>query len=562
MRARIGRTMTAALAAISFATSVLAQEDPHAACTSMAWVPPEILERPVNLRSGTGNSLDVATTSSSEALALYRQGLNYLHGYVWIEAARSFNQALRVDSSLALAHWGLSRVYSGLDDHEAAVRAAQRAQALAGSASPREQRRIALRLQQLEAIADLSNGTRHTAYKQSIDKALAIDIDDVELWLIRGNAEEPTAAGRGQRGSVASTAFYMAALKIAPENAAAHHYLVHSYETFGQVERALEHGEVYARLAPTIPHAHHMWGHDLRRVGRIDEAIAAFRLTDQLENAYYVQERIPSDLDWHHVHNLDLLATSHEHKGQMRTAETLLRQAAGFAAPTEYQEFNQKSLAVFLLGRQRWREALAAARTLSNGHAAATRVVGHALAGHAQLGLRAAEPARAALAAAQRELEGVPVLAAGIRVSRTAVLPYVDALRAEILLRDGKAEEGEALLKDVQSRLRALPGPDAWTQALFRLDAFARTARDVGNWELAEFTARQMIEHDAAYAGSHLALALVARQRGDAELMRAEAAAARTYWRDADRGLKELGELRALESADRRVAAGQAPPSR
>ena len=311
MRARIGRRMTAALVAIGFATSVLAQEDPHAACTSMAWVPPEILERPVNLRSGTGNSLDAATTSSSEALALYRQGLNYLHGYVWIEAARSFNQALRVDSSLALAHWGLSRVYSGLDDHEAAVRAAQRAQALAGSASPREQRRIALRLQQLEAIADLANGARHTAYKQSIDKALATDIDDVELWLIRGNAEEPTAAGRGQRGSVASTAFYMAALKIAPENAAAHHYLVHSYETFGQVERALEHGEVYARLAPTIPHAHHMWGHDLRRVGRIDEAIAAFRLTDQLENAYYVQERIPSDLDWHHVHqSFDSLAFS------------------------------------------------------------------------------------------------------------------------------------------------------------------------------------------------------------------------------------------------------------
>ena len=52
-----------------------------------------------------------------------------------------------------------------------------------------------------------------------------------------------------------------------------------------------------------------------------------------------------------------------------------------------------------------------------------------------------------------------------------------------------------------------------------------------------------MLEHDSAYAGSHLALALVASQRGDADLAKQEAAAARKYWRDADSDLKELSEL-------------------
>jgi hypothetical protein len=102
----------------------------------------------------------------------------------------------------------------------------------------------------------------------------------------------------------------------------------------------------------------------------------------------------------------------------------------------------------------------------------------------------------------------------------------------------------------VEARLRALPGPDAWTQALFRLEAFARVARDVGDWDLAEHTARQMIEHDAAYGGSHLALALVARERGELELAQQEAAIAQKYWQDADRDLKELTQLR-----DMRVAA-------
>ena len=550
---RTTRTL-AAMLALALATAALAQEDPHAACTAMAWVPPEILERPTTQQEGTGNSTDVATTSSKEALALYRQGVNYLHGYVWIEAARSFNQALRADPEMALAYWGLSRTYSGLDDHEAAIQAAKRAKELATKATPREQRRIDLRLQQLEAIADLGNSARHAAYKAAIDKALVPDFSDPELWLIRGNSEEPTAAGRGQRGAAASVAFYMQVLQLEPDNAAAHHYLIHSYEQLSQIDRALEHGEKYAGLAPTIPHAHHMWGHDLRRVGRIDEAIAAFKRTDDLENTYYTRERIPPDLDWHHVHNMDLLATSYEHKGQLRTAESLLRKAAGFPAPTEYQEFNQKSLAVFLLGRQRWRDALEATKVLTNGKGAATRVVGHTLAGHAQLGLRSTAQAHASLDAAQRELENVPMLTAGIRVNRAAVLPYIDALRAELLLREGKLAEGETLLKDVQARLRALPGPDAWTQALFRLEAFARTARDVGNWQLAEHTARQMLDHDNAYGGSHLALALVARQRGDAELARTEAAAARKYWQDADRGMQELSEVRALESADRRAA--------
>jgi len=544
MRIRIREITLVALAAISVAMRAQAQEDSHANCASIGWVPQEILERPLPLRAVTGNANDPATTSSSEARAFYLQGLNYLHGYAWIEGARSFHQAIRLDPGFAMAHWGLSRIYSGLDDHANAVKAAKRAHEIGATASPREQRRIALRLQQLDSIADLGNAGLHAAYKQAIDKALVADINDAELWLIRGNAEEPTAAGRGQRGGVASTAFYQEALRVMPDNGAAHHYLTHSYENLNQIAPALEHGEVYARLAADIPHAHHMWGHDLRRVGRLDEAIAAFTRTDQLEKAYYAAEKIPAELDWHHVHNLDLLATSHEHKGQMRRAETLLREAVAVKPITEYQAFNQKSLTVFLLGRQRWREALVTAHTLSKSGSTGTRVIGHALAGHAHLGLRNTKAAQREMESAERETRTVPLLVAGIGVGQAVVVPYVQALRAEILLREGKREEGRALMKDVQARLRALPGPDAWTQALFRLEAFARVARDVGDWDLAEHTARQMLEHDAAYGGSHLALALVARQRGELDVAQREAAVARQFWRDADRDLKELAELR------------------
>jgi len=527
------------------AVSAAAQDDPHAQCAAMGWVPRAILERPVPLRSGTGNVHEPVTTASAEAQAFYDQGVNYLHGYVWIEAARSFRQALRLDPDLALAWVGLSRVYSGLDDPQAARDAAAKAETLAARTSPREQRRIALRARQLEAMADITDAVKHAAYKKAIDDALAADIGDPALWLIRGNAEEASAAGRGQRGGAASTAFYLEALRISPDNAAAHHYLTHSYETIGQIPLALEHGEAYARLAPSIPHSHHMWGHDLRRVGRIDDAIAAFRRTDDLEKAYYAAEGIDPALDWHHVHNLDLLATAYQHKGQMRKAEATMREAAALPPLTDYIEFNQKLLPVFLLGRERWDEASEAALHLARGKWPATRAVGQALLGHALLVRGHAAEARAALEAAEREVAEVPAAAAGTSVSRGQTQPWVDTLRGELLLREGDRAEGRRVLEGVARTLRGLPGPDAWIQALFRLEAMARTARDAGEWGLAGFLADQMIEHDAAYGGSHLARALVAEHRGD----RAQAAAARAeaarYWADADPDLPELAVAKA-----------------
>jgi hypothetical protein len=118
-------------------------------------------------------------------------------------------------------------------------------------------------------------------------------------------------------------------------------------------------------------------------------------------------------------------------------------------------------------------------------------------------------------------------------------------LRGELLIREGTKPEGRRVLEGVARTLRAIPGPDAWSQALFRLEAMARLARDAGEWDLAAFMAGQMLEHDAAYGGSHLAQALAAEHRGD----RAAAAHARSeaarYWRDADPDLPELAVVRA-----------------
>jgi tetratricopeptide (TPR) repeat protein len=540
---------TALLVLVLVCTSTaVGQDNPHAGCAAPpSYVPAELLARPVTLRDRIGNSHEAVTTASVEAQAFYDQGLNYLESYVWIEASRSFHQALRLDPNLAMAYLGMSYVYSGLDNAAAARQFLAKATALAPGVSERERRRIVIREKQLAAMDDIKDMARFLAYKKTIDDALAKDLEEPQLWLLRGNAEEANASGRGQRGTAASIAFYQAVLRLVPDHATAHHYLVHSYETIGRIDKALEHGEVYARLASSIPHAAHMWGHDLRRVGRVDEAIAQFLKADTLERAYYAAEKIDPVLDWHHAHNLDLLASCYEHKGQKKLAEKTLRDSAALTAVSAYQAFNLRELPNFLIHRARYQEALEAGRALTDTSYPQSRCVGHALAGQALLWLGRPDDARKELEAARRELEMVPQLTLGLDPPRSMVEPWVEALRGDLLLREGQRDEGRAVLKDVVRALRAAPGPDAWSQALFRLESMARSAMEAGDWDLTEFIAAEMLDHDAAYGGSHSTLALVLRHKGDDAGAAREVAVARHYWRDADPDLLELKQF-AVES--------------
>jgi len=281
-----------------------------------------------------------------------------------------------------------------------------------------------------------------------------------------------------------------------------------------------------------VPHARHMHGHDLRRVGRIGEAIAEFRAADALETAYLKREQVPVELDWHYQHNLDLLATSYQYVGQMAKAEELFRRSFGIRSTSIEQEFNKREWPVFLLARGRAKEALDAAVTMAAHRSPVVSAAGHVMEGEARLALgqfpAAADEANAALRL-MRNTEGAGLVA-------NALLQ----LQGEFLLRTGPRDKGRSMLEDAANKARAAVGPDAWTQALFTLESIARAARDAGDWQLAESTARQMIDHDPSYAGSHYALGLVARHRQDRRTARTEFDAAARYWKDADAGLPEL----------------------
>jgi tetratricopeptide (TPR) repeat protein len=509
----------------------MAQHEGHEPKEAVGLVPRELLERPLPLRQGIGKVHEVVTTSSAPAQAYYDQGLAYLHSYVWIEAARSFNQALRLDPSLAMASLGLSDAYIGLQDFAAARAAFEKAQTLAAKATERERTRITIRARQLDYLQGTGDLQKYFAYRQAITDALAATPDDPWLWILRGFADEGTPLAHGQGGAMDTIAFYETALTFAPDSFVAHHYLAHTLENHGPLKKALEESEEYVRLAPAIPHAHHMHGHSLRRLGRTEEAIQEFLKAKELEDAYYRAENVPALYDWHRAHNLQLLAMSYESLGQMKAAETSFREAFSMPAYTDFAEFNRKAWPEYLLGRGRAPEALEVSLDLAKSRWAMGRFAGHCLAGRALLALNRMEEARSELARAEKEMEQLPVAVVG---------KIVDAamLRAEILLHDKNWDKGNPLMEQIEKEILAMPGPDAWSEALFQLESIARVAREAGDWELVKSTALEMIRHDSSYAGGYFVLGMVAEHGGDAPTARQEFATAAKLWSKADADLQ------------------------
>ena len=499
-----------ALLLIAAAPALASAQDAHEHGPTVAGrIPSEIIERAVPLRNDIGKVSHPTSAKSRDAQAFYEQGLAYLHSYQFLEAARSFNQAMRLEKDFALAWVGLSRAYTGLDDGAMARDALKHAQAIT-AVTPDEARWIEVRARQLEAMAaprDKADAA-HFAYIKALDTALEHNPNDAELWTQRGNAEEPLGAnGRGQRGTASSIAFYERAIAVAPGHFGAHHYLIHTYEQTGHFDKALVHGKVYADAATAVPHALHMYAHDLMKLGRMPEAIEVFGRARTLEHEYYERERIAREFDWHHTHNLSLLALSHRHEGHLDEAERILRDGASVQQPTALRKgYNQAVLLDLLHARGAHDEVVREARVLTAVPNPTVVRLGHALAARSLM-------AQGRMAEAATHI--TPLNAAVSESGAYGTYANMQAALAlgEYELRTGKKTEGAARLRDVLTRARGLRSPDGWIEGLFTLETVFNIARATGDWDLAADASKRLMDHDKAYAGAKEAARIIDARR-------------------------------------------------
>ncbi|GAB3901040.1 hypothetical protein GCM10028803_25020 [Larkinella knui] len=509
---------------------------PICGMASVGGIPSSLLQQAVALRSDVGQYPTPTSTKNPKAQAYFEQGMAYLHGYSLVEAARSFHEALKYDSTFVMAHVGLSRLYIQLEDNKAALKAAETAKSLSKYASEREKAHIDLRFAQLKAVDSLSNQKLLNDYRSKVNGAVKRFPTDPELWLLSGNSYEKFATGRGQGSSTGSIAIYEKILQFAPEHPAAHHYLIHAYEGMSDYSEALKHGKAYARLAPNLAHALHMYAHDLMKTGDVDSAISEMKQTDAIERSLYTSEKYDPMYDWHHIHNISLLALCYQYQGRIQEAERLVRERFEIKRPINQERtfYNKMGYPTLLITQNRDGEAAPIAEDMTKGKTPGERVIGHYLLGMIALKKNQLEPARASLKAAQTELVEAK------KIAQTDWLnawldPHPKFLAALLALHDpADREKGLADIRKFQASARDQTGPDPWIEALFQLEMIAQVAYQLKLNDFAEEATKVLAEHDPYYPGTHLALARIADLKGDKPTAERERQLARQGWSKAD----------------------------
>ena len=93
-----------------------------------------------------------------DALKHYRAGQQFLLAEHWEKAAGEFTQAIKLDSLLTLAHYGLGQAYMGLKDYAAAIRAYTRCkEAHHRLAQLQDSNRVAVERMQEEELRELKD---------------------------------------------------------------------------------------------------------------------------------------------------------------------------------------------------------------------------------------------------------------------------------------------------------------------------------------------------------------------------------------------------------------------
>lgn len=212
---------------------------------------------PAELRPGLGTSHMAIATSSEIGQQYFDQGLSLMHDFWFFEAYRSFAEAVRLDSSAALAYWGVARALNGFTEFQKERElAVARLTVLRDSVSDRDRRYI----DAFFARDTLAGKEAKAEEQRLLEQLIASYPDEIEAKLI-------LVRSLGYRKPYAR-ALLGELLASHPDNQGAHHYWIHSWERDDPLKAAASAARL-AALAPAAGHIQHMPGHTVLRSGAL-----------------------------------------------------------------------------------------------------------------------------------------------------------------------------------------------------------------------------------------------------------------------------------------------------
>jgi hypothetical protein len=478
------------------------------------------------------------------------QAAGYYYSYVWIEAARSYEQALQHDPdcasawlglSKALDKWGRSKTPSaepfaalvgGIGkaklpayyDKAPKDFALEQAKRLMPRASHREQLLITAKLQERGLWPDTKPDDRKKKATQTLDELLALYDDDQEAWFARAQIAE------GQHGGAP---FYKALLRVNPLHPGANHELVHFYEQIKRPALGWPFAEKYMESSPKIPHAFHMQAHLAMRVGKWEYTTDWSAKAYRLEKAYHREQDVKPKEDHQFNHHTESLTRALLHDGRFAELRELQREAKWYSYRFEPEWFR------LALQTKDW----PAAEAIVEKFRRKDKVNGayHA----ALLYLERGETDRA-----KAEFDVMRQAEQSKRGGKSAELRLWE-VQGRIECRTGHGEAGVKLLRRVVAKTKDDFSHHAWGHGAVHMETWGVAALEAGLTAEAEEAFQEALAHDAGSVTGALGLWALCDRLGRGDEAARYLKVAKRCWAKADPADFDRRKLELRAKADR-----------
>lgn len=416
------------------------------------------------------------STQSPEAQRAFDQGLIWSFAFNHEEAEKAFREAVRCDSGLAMAWWGIALVNGPhinnptVDEAHARVawEALAEAKKRAGGASDVEKaliealgKRYALpqpedRKALDEAYAKAMAGVMRRFPKDADVAALYAEaLMDVHPW------DQWTSDGKPRPGTQEILEAIEAARALSPRHPLALHMKIHALEASPHPENAKQAADLLKTLVPDSSHLVHMPAHIDARIGKWADAAAANERALAADMRY--NARVP-EFGFYHIyeaHNAHFLAFTAEMEGRKAVALEMSKMVVDGLSPEFLKEnaaFADSFTTVHWEAQKRfgmWEELLKAREPaeylpVSRAYRLFLRGVAHAALGHVE----DAEKERAALAEAVKRVPKEFLFGTNAAADVFGVCePY---LEGEIAYRKGDFDVALSKLREAVKREDAL----------------------------------------------------------------------------------------------------------
>ncbi|MFT3823329.1 MAG: hypothetical protein QM731_05385 [Chitinophagaceae bacterium] len=268
------------------------------------------------------------STGNKDVQRYFNQGLMLAYGFNHAEAARSFYEATRLDSTCAMAYWGFAYVLgpnynAGMeeDNFERAYDAASKAAALSGNASDKEKALIKALTSRYAKPAPADRRALDIAYAAAMKKVYEQYSSDPDIGALYAEAQmdlHPWDLYDKQTKSPKSwTPALLAVLEhlmtINPRHPGAHHFYIHAVEASAKPEQGLASAKLLETMVPGSGHLVHMPSHIYILTGNYHEGsltnLAAIKADSNYLTACHAQGAYPLAYYPHNYHFLAATAT-------------------------------------------------------------------------------------------------------------------------------------------------------------------------------------------------------------------------------------------------------------